>query len=296
MVLERSAGYPTKFNILGLINYRYNILGILLLVLFISHAINGQWVGDFWEHSAVVRELSTAPLNPKHSQLLLDVPQPLYSPYSLGVALISRIMGIDAITALSIAGIINLLFFLISLKLFVSSLFPKYAEATSFYTLVFTLLLWGQEINPWDWSGFFHLKVLGYVLPYPSTFTISLVFTEFYVYIALIKSRNHLWYFPVFGLATVILISHPFSFIPLCIGLAAITLGFGRFPLREFAALLLLLFAVLIFAALWPYYPLIQLFLKESYAYNATHIAMYQHVVKRILPSLIGIPSLLFDN
>jgi len=53
------------------------------------HTRNQLWVEDFWEHSAVVRELSTHLLHPKHPQLLLDAPHPFYSPYAVMVALLA---------------------------------------------------------------------------------------------------------------------------------------------------------------------------------------------------------------
>ena len=93
----------------NLINYRYYIISLFILSLLFLYTSNGQWVGDFWEHSAAVRELATNPLSPRHSQLLLDKPHALFSPYSLGVTYFSRVAKIDAVTALSITGIFNLI-------------------------------------------------------------------------------------------------------------------------------------------------------------------------------------------
>lgn len=281
-------------KILYLIKYRFYITCLLLLVLLTFHTINGQWVGDFWQHSAAVRELATHPFSPKHSQLLLDEPHVLYSPYSLAVALFAWITGTGVLTALSIAGILNLLLFLISLKLFVSLLFPEFSEGVSFYTLIFTLLLWGREKTPWDYSGFYHLRTLGYVLPYPSTFTISLVFLVLSLYVLFLKERNRILYLPIFGFSVIVLLSHPYSFIVLSIGLLAISMGTTHRFLNDMAALLALLLLTLIVASFWPYYPIIKLLAGESNKYHPGEVVMYQSVAKRIFPSLIGIPFLIW--
>jgi len=68
-----------RLFISGLVEHgRFYILALAILFLMIGHTINGQWVGDFWEHSAVVRELITHPLSPKHPQLSVDAPHAFF--------------------------------------------------------------------------------------------------------------------------------------------------------------------------------------------------------------------------
>lgn len=155
-------------------DHRYLILGTLLFALMLSRTVNGQWDGDFWEHSAVVRELATHPFAPQHPQLLLAAPHAFFTPYALVLGWVSRLTGWDAISTLALAGLVNLLLFLYSLRAFVSALLNS---AAAFYTLLLLLLLWG--ISPWYYSGFFHLGALGFVLPYPSTFATALVLLSF---------------------------------------------------------------------------------------------------------------------
>ena len=170
-----------KFFLSDLLEYsRFYILAFAILVLVIGHTINGQWAGDFWEHSAVVRELTSHPFSPKHPQLAVDAPHAFFSPYTLVVALTARSMKWDPVTALSVFGITNFLLLLAGLRLFISTLFPKNRSATLFYSLLFITMLWGKDA--WEYSGFFHLKVLGYVLPYPSTFSMALTFITLPIY------------------------------------------------------------------------------------------------------------------
>ena len=72
-----------------LITCRFALLCLLVWGVMYRHTRNQLWVEDFWEHSAVVRELSTHLLHPKHPQLLLDAPHPFYSPYAVMVALLA---------------------------------------------------------------------------------------------------------------------------------------------------------------------------------------------------------------
>jgi hypothetical protein len=78
------------------LKYWFSILCFILFVLMVLQTINGQWGGDSWEHAAVVRELASHPLHPVHPILLLDAPHSFYSPYALGIALISWTTGLDS--------------------------------------------------------------------------------------------------------------------------------------------------------------------------------------------------------
>jgi hypothetical protein len=119
--------------------YRLQILFISIFASMCLHTRNGQWVADFWEHSAVVRELATHIIHPKHPQLLSDAPHAFYSPYSVMVALFARMMHWDAVKALSIMGLVNLCLLFFGLKLFVYSIVPMHRSATAFYTVLLTL-------------------------------------------------------------------------------------------------------------------------------------------------------------
>ncbi len=80
-----------------LLKCRFSILCFVLIVLPVLQTINGQWGGDFWEHAAVVQELSTHPFSPQHPFLLLEVRHQSYSPYALRIALISRTTELDSL-------------------------------------------------------------------------------------------------------------------------------------------------------------------------------------------------------
>jgi hypothetical protein len=257
--------------------------------------INGQWGGDLWEHASVVRELATHPLSPKHPVLLLDAPHLFYSPYALGIALVSRTTGLDAVTTLGVAGIANLVFFLFSFKFFISMLFPENSEATSFYALLFVLFLWG--ISQWCWSSFFNLLSLSYTLPYPSTFSASMVFTALGMWILLTKSRSMKWIIPITAVSCIVLLTHPLTYLFLAVGLVAIMLAEQPFHSNDVWLIVFVWGVSLLAAALWPYYPFFRGILFDAEFHSSievTSITLYQSIPSRILPALAGLPIIIF--
>jgi alpha-1,6-mannosyltransferase len=250
-------------------------------------------VGDFWEHSAVINELATNPLHPRNALLPLDAPHAFYSPYTLAWGLFSHLTHLNAIETLAIAGLCNLILFLTGLYLFVSAITLINREGVAYYSLLLILLLWGT--SAWNYSGFFHLRVLGYVLPYPSTFSMGLSFFILAIHKRRIEDNRYIWWIPVLLLSVIVLLSHPFTFIFLVAGIIAISLGTRRSLLSELFQVGCLLIVTLLLGMLWPYYPLLKLMLDESTVYNASNMGMYENVLMRIWPALIGVP-LLFMN
>jgi alpha-1,6-mannosyltransferase len=255
------------------------------------HTRNGQWVGDFWEHSAVVRELATHILHPKHPQLLLDTPHAFYSPYSVMVAFFARLMQWDAVKALSIMGLVNLCLLFSGLRLFVYSMVPMNKSATDFYTLLLTLFCWGS--HPWFYSGFFHIDVLRYVLPYPSTFAAALTLITLGCNQFRIETKRQILFGPILLLTVIILITHLITFLLLAAGLFSQSFTEkGSTPSMIILVGSLLSLAFMI-SALWPYFSMVKLLLGESDVYNASNRIMYRSVLSRIWPSLIGLPLII---
>lgn len=283
--------HPSPLYFSYFLKYRVAILSIAIYGFFYLHIKNGLWKGDFWEHSAVVRELSTHILHPQHPQLLLDAPHAFYSPYAVAIALLSRLIHLDAITTLSIVGLVNLGLLLLGFRLFIFSLNFRYPKATLFYALLLMLFYW--DYHTWSYSGFFHIGALGYVLPYPSTFTTGLTFITLHLNRRRIdKTKNYL-FIPISLLVGIILLSHPLTFLFLVIGLYSFSLESQGFGLRDIALITLSLIGSLLCAALWPYFPFFTLVIHESGLYHAFNQEMYQQILLRTWPSLVGIPLIL---
>jgi hypothetical protein len=233
-----------------LLKYRYHLLGALLFVLMLSRTLNGVWTGDFWEHSAVVRELATNPWHPHHPQLLLDAPHAFFSPYLLGVAWPTAHRH-TPIQALSVAGMLNLLLFLVGLWLFLSVLPVEDLPTTAFYALLFILLLIGPE--PPTTSGFFHLRYIGIGLPYPSTFGTGLSFVAVYCYARALREGRLRWFGITLLLAVIVILTHSLTFIFLSCAMIALTLGAKKLRWMDLARLGML-FALTVGLRPVPYY------------------------------------------
>ncbi len=274
-----------------LLRYRFFLLSLILSVFMVFHTVNGQWIGDFWEHSAVVRELGTHPFSPKHPQLLLDAPHAFYSPYTLAVGCVSSVLRLSPVATLSLFSIFNLLLFLFSLRLFVLLLLDS--EATAFYTLLFTLLLWGGAV--WGYSDLFHLKACAYIRPYPSRFAISLALIGLSMYVLHARSGNRLWLIPVVVVNVVVMLTHPLTFNLMVVGVVSLSLGLRRLPSVDYGLLAGVFILSLLVAAAWPYFPFVKLVLSDSEVYHLSNRGIYSHVIKSIYPAFIGIPLLMLQ-
>jgi len=206
-----------------LLKYRYLCLSAVVFTLMCVSISKQYWVDDFWEHAAVIRELAAHPLHPQHPLLALDAPHALFTPYALFWGIFARLTHFSPIKTLSIAGIINCLLFLVGLYLFISAIAAKDRDGVAFYSLLFILLLWGPLA--WNFSAFFHLRELGYILPYPSTFSMALAFMILAMNKRRIDTQREIWLLPIWLLSTLVLLSHQFTFIFLASGLLAMTTG-----------------------------------------------------------------------
>ena len=271
-----------------LMKWRFSILCLSVFGVMCFHARNGQWVGDFWEHSAVVRELATHILRPQHPQLLLDAPHAFFSPYAVLVALLARLLHVDAVTALSVMGLINLILLCLGIRLFSASVGVACRSAAAFYALLFTLLCWGS--HPWEYSGFFHIGVLGYVLPYPSTFAVALTLIALGLNRHRVETQQPFWLVLIWAIAATVLISHPITYIVLAAGLFSQAIAEKGRALSQVVLMGCLLVLAFLVASFWPYFSVYRLLVHESPAYHFQNKTMYREVAIRIWPSLFALP------
>jgi hypothetical protein len=270
---------------------RYWVFSALLFILMAARTLTGVWLGDFWEHAAVVRELATNLLLPRHPQLLVEAPHAYFSPYSLGVALISRLMNLNPVSSLAVAGLANLVLFLIAFRWFIVRFFDEDGEAISFYALLFVLVLWGSD--PWFWSAFFHISVLGFVLPYPSTFASASMFVSFGLYLSHLKNGGKGYYLLLIPVMSVIFLTHPPTAIVTCIALISFSVGYaGRFSLRNVGVLFVAFALSFGLATAWPYYSFFGLLMEHASDFHGDSKMLYQQVIVRTFPALVGIPLL----
>jgi hypothetical protein len=262
----------------------------------LSHAVKQKWgsATDVWEHIAAARELAAHPFHPQHPMLPVDAPHQFFTPYTLFVAMMMKITGWHVLTAFGTVGILNLGLVLLGLHRFVRALGG--GTDVAFYTLLFTLFLWGSDA--WFYSGFLHFNVIAHVLSYPSTFALGLTLLVFTVQARFLENGDPRLLMGIIAAGVVVLLSHPITFIFFAIGcLSLIGLRSTR---RQHAlvATLLALMAVGALALIWPYFsiydllfggsPMVEGAYREAVA--AANHELYNQVLHRILPALLVVP------
>ena len=234
--------------------HRYWLASFLLLAVMTSYTLyENHGDKDFWEHSAVVKELATHPLSPQHPLFNLDAPHVFFSPYLLSIGLLARAGDFTAIDALAYAGVFNLAYLLMSLRLFIQVFFDKFQDAIGFYALILILFLW--PASAWQWSGFIHFKVLGLVLPYPSTFAIATTFFLFALFHHALTYHKTSQLLIIVMLSTVVLLTHPVTAVVMLIGIFSISLHFyNEIGGKALGIGLGIFIGTALLAFVWPYY------------------------------------------
>lgn len=272
--------------------HRYLVLCLFVLYKVSIYATNGLWYGDFWEHSAVVAAFVANPLHPSHPFFDLSVPHAFLSPYHLIIATFVRTTGLDVIDSLALFGVINYCLLVGGLFCYIRSFAGGAASRSSFYALLFILFLWGT--NPWGHSGFLHFDLIADVLPYASTFATAVSFLVLAIGFGGSRLSPAWRTLAVTVLGTIVLLSHPLTFVFLATGLYCQCLQPGAATVaRRAARVTIELGACTALATLWPYYSIIDLLTGAGDIYHPSNLIMYVDVLQRIWPVLVLSPLML---
>ena len=273
---------------------RIRLLAVTLgaLAFCALYAWRGDFSSDFWEHAAVVRELSVRPFSPRHPLLSVNATHAYFSPYLLAVALVARATGISAITALATAGLVNIVLLILALRRLLMRLLP-HGEAVAPYALLFIFFLWGND--PWMWSGFLHIGMLGYNVAYPSTFAAAAMFLSLSLLLDALDRGRSLPFIGVAFLLALCVITHPPTAVVLLAGLAALFLARvnSRFLINS-ALLAGAVVAGVAGALAWPYFPVWQLLVARPPEFNMWSQVFYQGVPAQVWPAMLAFPVLMW--
>ena len=281
-------------NLIDSPGWRFGVVSVLGFVPVLLETVRGtNEIFDFWEHAATVHQLMLHTTNPGNALLAIHTPSAFFSPYALLVALGAKLTGAGPVHALAAAGLVNYWLLIAGLWWF-TRVFSDRRQAP-FYTLLFVWLLWG--VNPWKYSGFFHLRALSAVIAYPSTFATALGMLTAALWHSNQSRRGRAQWLAValtaVGLAVVVL-THPIAGTATAAALVAISLttaGRGRS--------LVLLIAVAAGAGLlclaWPYYPVLHLLSNED-VYDPSNATMYSSWIERIFPVLAALCLFFYDT
>lgn len=283
-----------KSSDLGLLamRYAYFIVAGFLVVFEAFYLLKGDWIGDFWEHAAVVNELQLSPIYPRNPIIEESAPHAFYSPYLLVVALFGNVVKINSIQALSCFAIFNLFFFLWSLFYFCKKIYDKHATILPALSLLFILFFWG--VNAPRWSGFYTFYNLHFVLPYPSTFSMSLCFLIWGM-IADGRALNGKNYILLVLLTTIVILTHPTTALLLFIGMALLYVVYLEVSISKILLVSVkLILPVLTLCFFWPYYNFFSLFSNDSADFHKDSYELSQNIWQAFWPSLSSLLLLTF--
>jgi hypothetical protein len=222
------------------------------------------------------------PISPSHPQLNIDAPHAFLNPYAFLVALVANALGLTPIIALSVFGIFNFCVFCIGVYVFSSNFYKQCPQKIAFYALLLILFLWGQL--PWPYSGFFSYQIFLFNLPYPSTLIGGLCLLTLGVTGRYPNGVPVICWAVLVVVLAVCLLTHPLTAQFLIIGLVAQALLAGGSVVIRLVKIISLCVVAIGLAALWPYYPFIDLFLGAGSVYHIANLDMYFHLPSRIWP------------
>jgi hypothetical protein len=266
------------------------IVALGTLAVCALYAWRGYFSSDFWEHAAVVRELSVRPFSPTHPLLAIDAPHAYVSPYLLAVGLGARVTGASATSALAAAGVVNVLLLILALRRFLVRLLPE-GEAAAPYALLFILFLWGKD--PWPWSGFFHAGFIGFGASYPSTFATAAMFLCLSLLLDGLDRRRPLLFVGIAVLVALCVVTHPPTAMVLFVGLAALFLGRVQSGFIPTATILMAgVVAGVAVALAWPYFPVLNLLISQPAEFHKWAATFYEDVPTQVWPVILASPVL----
>lgn len=261
-----------------LLEYRHWLTAVLLFCLLGILIVQAGWVGDFWEHAAVIREWAAHPSSPQNPVIASAVPSAYFSPYHQALAGIARLFDAGAAEVLFGAAWFNLVFILISIYCFVRFYLDTVHFRRSYaYTLLFLVFLWPGSF-PFHIPSFTNIYSLMYTLPYPASFGLGLFFL-FPVGLKMYLEKGAYYLLPLLASAFALaLLVHPAT--ALAIGL------FGFFILvkawknhagRVLPAIGLGVLALVLVVFYYPWFPVLQLFTGKNEVFQASSKEHYQN-------------------
>ncbi len=265
--------------------YAYELVGAVLVVGTTGQTLNQRWASpDFWVHLAAVRAFSNSLLHPANPLVVGSQHDPYLSPYTFVLAIVTRLTGLQPVSVLAAAGIVNLILLLVAIRVFVNRV--SAAAFAPLLVLLFTLTAWGY--SPWRWSGFFELNSLGTVLPLASTFASALGLLTIAAVCDVLRGGS-LWKLALSGVGMALtLLCHPMTAVWVAlVGVAFVVSETTSKNRKRTGAVIAVAAAALGLASIWPYYSIWQLLTRSS-AFDPSNAAMYHAVVERTFLAIPG--------
>jgi hypothetical protein len=224
--------------------------------------------------------------------MLLHVPHEFTNPYLLAAGLFSRVTKWNSVIILSILALANWCFFATGLRALCDRLFK--VKAAAVLALLMALCFWGPLA--WNFSGFWHLKMIGDSAAFPSTFAGASTFWVWVLCLEYMRKKRFV-ILPIIAVAIgIIAVTHPHTVVTAVLGIVAF--WYGLAPKGERVGSGFLFGACVVVGAalalVWPYYSLWTLTGHSGAEHESGNQWMYVNVVWAIGPVLLGVPIVLW--
>jgi alpha-1,6-mannosyltransferase len=270
----RSARIPAGIRRFAVRERPYVIACAVLTLLLVGVMRPMPWGDDLTLHLAVLRRLLENPVHPGNPVLDVGGGSAYYSPYTVGLALLGKPLGLSALTLYRFVMPVNGLLLMSGLYRFIRTL--SQAEWAPPLALVGLLLWWGTDAI--TFSGYLSLDSLCVCAAYPSTVGTALAL---HLWASLNGSALRPQLMAGLGvLLGVLLLVHQFTGLSATVGCAAILVSRHRDTRSaEFVRALLLGFAACAAVVLvWPYYHLWDVGEGQLLLLDPVHHSLYEHI------------------
>jgi hypothetical protein len=228
---------------------------------------------DIWHHLSVYRELIAAPFNAMNPHVATDDPSRSYSPWTVFVALLARMGGLDAFGAIAISAILSGASILGGIYLFTKE-YVQHRWAPALFLLIF-LGSWWAFVNH---TGYHTIATFLYSMSYPFAIVLGLGFVLWWAVLQAFKRSAT--GFALLTLAMVpasagLFITHQLQGLFAVAAACGFALFAGNAPVARRAAITVALVAGLLASQVWWYF--------DPIAYVLSPDVQTGHSAKRFL-------------
>lgn len=257
----------------------YLTLSALLFGAMLVQTLGRRWTSDVWLHMAAIEAVRGDPISPGNELLAMPGPSSGITPYTMTLGIAARLSGASTATILQIAGLLNLVLFLVAFRAVACRLLRD--DLAVFAALLATLVIVGPQA--WRWSGFLHLNAIGFALPYPSFFATAAGLGAVWLFLSHLENRSPNRLVALAVLVPVVVLSHPFTGGWISLTLLCFAPAIRTSTRKKNAAVLGAAAVAAALMLLWPHFSIIELFRSGDGAYAELHETFYRTPVRYLI-------------
>jgi hypothetical protein len=267
------------------INRSYLLVASVLWIGMVVQILQLQFSTDFWIHTPAVAEFMEHPLEPSHIYVAAEVPHHALNAYHWGIAVLGNALGLSAISAAQVAGVVNVTALLLFFPQFVRTFIDR--ESAPLVALLVFTLAWGP--GAWRFAGFMNLNSLGFGITYPAYFALWITFLViWYLRLHLSGEGPGSWRGWAMLALGGFLVSHTHLITFGGLLVFAVGLVGSRTTRRGVLALAAIVAGAVVGAVAWPFFNLFEVVFRFG-PLDAENYAMYERVIVRSAPALLGV-------